>query len=281
MDTVEITLSVPLLEHDRVISWLDEEATGFQQTDAELTAYVPVEHWSDALRERLEARLQADGYDDALDLRVVADRNWNSEWESAISPVRVGPFLLARTSADIPDEHDDATVLRIDPQQSFGTGHHASTRLTLRLLLDAIAEEDGVVDVGIGTGVLAIAACHLGARSVYGVDTDRGAVENARQNVTQNGVAERVTIRHGSIDAVPSDATADVIAANITLDTILDLLPDLRSRLATDGDLLLSGLLTSQRSRTLEGLARHDLTAEQEVTEEGWWAVRCCPSTEE
>lgn len=277
MDTVEITLSVPLLEHDRVISWLDETATGFQQTDAELIAYVPVEDWSSALRERLKARLEADGYDDALDLRVVADRNWNSEWEVAISPVRVGPFMIARTSADIPPEQADATVLRIDPRQSFGTGHHASTRLTLELVIDAVSEGDDVVDVGIGTGVLSIAACCLGARRVLGVDTDPGAVENARENVEQNGVADRVSVREGSIEEVPSDVDADVIAANITLDTILDLLPQLRARLASDGDLLLSGLLTSQRDRTLEALATHDLRAVQEVTEDGWWAVRARP----
>lgn len=275
MDTVEITLSVPALEHDRYVGWLEEWATGFQQTDAELIAYVPAEKWSETLRDRLEARLQTDGYENALTLRLVADRNWNAEWEETLSPVRVGPFLLCPTDRAVPDEHADATVLRIDPQQSFGTGHHASTRLTLRLLIDAVSTDDTVVDVGIGTGVLAIAACRLGAHSVLGVDTDLGAVENARSNVAQNDVADCVTVREGSIEAVPSDTEADVVAANITLDTILDLLPALRTRLAPDGDLLLAGLLTSQRGRMLEGLAEHDLSAEQEVTEDGWWAVRC------
>lgn len=275
MDTVEITLAVPALEHDRYVGWLEEWAAGFQQTDAELIAYIPAEKWSENLRDRLEARLQTDGYENALTLRLVADRNWNAEWEETLSPVRVGPFLLCPTDRAVPDEHADATVLRIDPQQSFGTGHHASTRLTLRLLIDAVSTDDTVVDVGIGTGVLAIAACRLGVRSVLGVDTDPGAVENARQNVVQNDVADCVTVREGSIEAVPSDTEADVVAANITLDTILDLLPALRTRLAPDGDLLFAGLLTSQRGRMLEGLAEHDLSAEQEVTEDGWWAVRC------
>ncbi len=274
-DTVEITLSVPTLEHDRYVGWLEKWATGFQQTDAELIAYVPAEQWSEALRDRLEARLQTDGYENALDLRLVAERNWNADWEAALSPVRVGPFLLCPTDHPVPDEHADATVLRIDPQQSFGTGHHASTRLTLRLLTDAVSAGDTVVDVGIGTGVLAIAASRLGVRSVLGVDTDPGAVENARANVAQNDVADLVTVREGSIEAVPPDTEADVLAANITLDTILDLLPALRTRLAPDGALLLAGLLTSQRARMLDGLAEHDLTAEQEVTEDGWWAVQC------
>jgi ribosomal protein L11 methyltransferase len=192
MDTVEITLSVPALEHDRYVGWLEEWATGFQQTDAELTAYVPADEWSDDLRDRLNARLHADGYEGALDLRLVADRNWNAEWEESLSPVRVGPFLLCPTDHAVSDEHADATVLRIDPQQSFGTGHHASTRLTLRLLIDAVSENDTVLDVGIGTGVLAIAACRLGVRSVLGVDTDAGAVENARPHQTKAKVACRL-----------------------------------------------------------------------------------------
>jgi len=274
VDTVEITLSVPALEHDRFIGWLDDRATGFQQTDATLTAYVPADDWSAALRERLEDRLRADGYGDALSLRLVADRNWNAAWEAAVTPVRVGPFLLIRSDVEIPPEHADATVLRIDPQQSFGTGHHASTRLTLRLLIDAVSPGDAVADVGIGTGVLAIAACRLGAERAVGVDTDPGAVDNARANVARNDVADRVTVREGSVNAVPDSIGADVLAANITLDTILDLLPALRTRLAADGDLLLAGLLTSQRERTLAGLDAHDLTAEQEITEDGWWAVR-------
>jgi ribosomal protein L11 methyltransferase len=278
MDTVEVTLSVPLLEHDRFIGWLDDRATGFRQTDAALTAYVPDDDWSAALRERLEARLRADGYVDALSLRLVADRNWNAAWEASVTPVRVGPFLLCRSGLDVPAEHDDAAVLRVDPEQSFGSGHHASTRLTLRLLIDAASAGDTVADVGIGTGVLAIAACRLGAEHVVGVDTDPGAVDNARANVTQNDVAGCVTVREGSVEAVPESIEADVLAANITLDTILDLLPALRTRLAADGDLLLSGLLTSQRGRMLEGLAEHDLVAEQEATEDGWWAVRCRPA---
>ena len=278
MDTVEVTLSVPILEHDRFIGWLDDRATGFQQTDATLTAYVPADDWSDALRERLEARLRADGYVDALSLRLVADRNWNAAWEASVTPVRVGPFLLCRSDLDVPAEHADATVLRIDPKRSFGSGHHASTRLTLRLLIDAVAPGDTVVDVGIGTGVLAIAACHLGARRVLGVDTEPAAVTNARANAEQNGVADRVTVREGSVEAVPPDVAADVVAANITLDTILDLLPAFRTRLAEGGTLLLAGLLTSQRTRMLEGLAAHDLTAAQEVSEDGWWAVACRPA---
>jgi ribosomal protein L11 methyltransferase len=279
MDTVEITLAVPALEHDRYVGLLDDRATGFQQTDAALIAYVPVDDWSADAREALAARLRADGYGDALSLRLLADRNWNADWEKSVSPVRVGPFLLCGTDADVPPEHADATVLRIDPEQSFGTGHHATTRLCLGLIGDTVEHGDTVVDVGTGTGVLAIAACRRGARSALGVDTDPRAVDNAQENVRRNDVSDCVTIREGSVEAVPEDVTADVIAVNITMEPLRSMLPALRARLDPNGTLLLSGLLTSQRDQMRTALADHNLVPDTEKTEDGWWAVRCHPPT--
>ncbi|PQJ34091.1 ribosomal protein L11 methyltransferase [Salinibacter sp. 10B] len=274
MDTIEVTLSVPLLEHDRYIGVLSDWATGFQQTDSTLIAYVPVEEWSGALRERVAARLRADGYTDALEVRVLGERNWNAEWEASLTPVRVGPFLLCPTTGE-EREDTEATVLRIDPKQSFGTGHHATTRLVLRLLAGTVASGDTVIDVGTGTGVLAIAAARLGASSVLGVDIEPGAVQNARENVAQNGVEDRVTIREGSIDTVPADRSADVIVANMTRHPLLELLPDLGRRLSGTGHLLLSGLLTSDRPDIREVLHELNFEIDGEHTEDGWWAVHC------
>ena len=279
MDTVELTLAVPALEHDRYVGLLENRATGFQQTDAALTAYVPTEKWSADAREALAARLRADGYGDALSLRLLADQNWNAEWEKSVAPVRVGPFLLCGTDAEVPPEHTDATLLRIDPEQSFGTGHHATTRLCLHLIGDTVASGDTVVDVGTGTGVLAIAACRRGARSALGVDTDPRAVDNARENARRNGVSGCVTIREGSVEAVPEHTAADIVAVNITMEPLRSMLPALRSRLSTDGTLLLSGLLTSQRDQMRTALADHNLVPDTEKTEDGWWAVRCRPHT--
>jgi ribosomal protein L11 methyltransferase len=276
METVEVTLSVPELEHDRYVGLLDQQATGFLQTDATLTAYVPAEQWSRALRERLAARLRADGYGEALRVRSLSDRNWNAVWEASIAPVRVGPFLLCGRSTDIPSEHADATALRIDPKMSFGTGHHATTRLALRLIVGAVDSGDRVVDVGTGTGVLAIAACRLGGRSVFAVDTNPKAVANARENVVLNDMGDCVTVREGSVDTVPDDPV-DVVLANITRDTLLDLLPACRSRLRTGGALILAGLLTSDRSQMLEALDEHCLMVDEEATENGWWGVRARP----
>ncbi len=277
MDTIEVTLSVPSLEHDRYVGILADRATGFQQTDATLIAYIPSDEWSSAVRERLAARLRADGYSDVMEIRVLGDRNWNAKWEASVAPVRVGTFLLCPTSVEVSDEHAEATVLRIDPKQSFGTGHHATTRLTLRLLEDTVGAGDTVIDVGTGTGVLAIAAARRGASVVVGVDIEPGAVQNARENVAQNDVAETVTIQEGSIDAVSSGLRADVIVANVTRQPLLDMLPAFRAHLAPHGHLILSGLLMSDRPEMEEALREQGFTIDDERTEDGWWAVRTEP----
>jgi len=277
MDTIELTLSIPSSEHDRFLALLEETATGFVQDDAELRAYVPADRWATVDHEQLEARLAADGYPDALSVRPLAAKNWNAVWEDTLSTVWAGPFLICPTSVETPPNQTDATVLRIDPEMSFGTGHHATTRLALQLLADALTPDDRVLDVGTGTGVLAIAACRAGAAAALGVDTNPDAVRNARENVRRNDVDGCVTVREGSTETVPENRY-DIVAANITRRVLLELLPALCERLAADGTLLLSGLLHPQRDELLDTTEGHGLHLDAETTDDGWWAARFTPT---
>ena len=273
MDTIELTLSIPPPEHDRFVGWLESYATGFVQGDAELRAYVPADRWAAVDREQLNTRLAGDGYPGALTVRPLASKNWNAVWEDTLSPVRASPFLVCPTSADIEPEHTDAMVLRIDPEMSFGTGHHATTRLALQLLADVLTPGDRVLDIGTGTGVLAIAACRAGAAAALGVDTNPDAVRNARENAQKNDVADCVTVREGSVDGAP-ETGYDIVVANITRRVLLGLLPDLLSHLTTDGTLLLSGVLQPQGDSVLDAAEAHSLHLDAEATEDGWWAAR-------
>ncbi|MFB6272640.1 MAG: 50S ribosomal protein L11 methyltransferase [Salinibacter sp.] len=274
MDTIELTIAIPSAEHDRYLALLEDAATGFVQDDAELRAYVPSDRWATVDRETLEARLAADGYPDALSVRPLAAKNWNAVWEDTLSPIRVGPFLICPASVDVPPDHTDATVLCIDPEMSFGTGHHATTRLTLQLLAESRPlTEKRVLDVGTGTGVLAIAACRAGAHAALGVDLNPDAVRNARENARTNEVGDCVTVQEGSVDVVP-EMRYDLVAANITRRVLLELLPDLCTHLAADGTLLLSGLLQPQRDDVLDATEEHGLHLDTEKTEDGWWAAR-------
>ncbi len=273
MDTIELTLTIPPVEHAPFLAELEEPATGFVQTDTELRAYVPADRWAAVDQKQLEARLAADGHPDALSIRPLESKNWNAVWEDTLSPVRAGPFLVCPTSVAPPSGRDDATVLRIDPEMSFGTGHHATTRLALRLLAEALVPGDRVLDVGTGTGVLAIAACRLGADAARGVDTNPDAVRNARENVRRNEETDRVTVQEGSVDVAPG-TRYDLVAANITRRVLLELMPALVARLAPGAALLLSGLLRPQRDDIRDAAASHGLALDAEAAEEGWWAGR-------
>lgn len=272
MDTLELSLTVPSIDQDRVIAWLDDWATGFVQESAELRAYVPAHRWSEAKREWLEERLAKNGYDAVLSVRALASKNWNAHWEASLTPVRAGPFVLCPSSADTSVEEEDATVIHVDPAMSFGTGHHATTRLSLRLLADVLTPGDQVLDVGTGTGVLAIAACRSGASSALGVDTDPNAVENAQENIAQNEVGDCVSVVEGSVDVVP-ETLYDLVTVNITRRVLLDLLPVLTSRLASNGRIILTGVLQGDRTQVVDSLKDQGLSLVEELTEEGWWAA--------
>jgi ribosomal protein L11 methyltransferase len=187
-----------------------------------------------------------------LDLKVreVPDRDWLAEWKKDWQPVEVGPFIVAPPWSEIKDA-PEKIVIRIEPGMAFGTGTHETTRLCLKAI-ERYFRGGSFLDVGTGTGILAIAAAKMfpDAR-VEGVDTDAAAVEIARENARLNGVSQ-IDFRAGSIDE--QTQSADLVCANLTAPVIVDLLPALLG--ASCGRLVLSGILDSQvelvQSRLLE-----------------------------
>ncbi len=283
-DTIEVTVLVPAFDHDALLAEVSAwPLTGAVQDEDGVRLYLPAEAWTDDRKMVLAAWLDRSGHDAELQTRIVPPQNWNAAWEASIEPVRAGPFWIKPTWADLPAEaSEDAKdkaryVIEVDPKMSFGTGHHATTRLMLRLLDGAVRPGDPVLDVGTGTGILAIAACRLGAASVLGVDIREAAVENARENVARNGVADRVAIRLGSLEAVsPTNAKAGfgVGCANITRTVLQEILPSLRAHIAPGGRLLLSGVFARNRDRLLEATAEHNFALDADATEDGWWGGR-------
>jgi len=273
-DTVEVTLPIPEFDQDALLADVSAwPLNGVVQEADRILVYMPASAWTDDRRRSLEAWLVRNGYEPAVDLRIVPPQNWNAVWEASIEPVSAGPFLVVPSWADPPRGGEDAIVLEIDPKMSFGTGHHATTRLALRLLSDSVEPGDRVLDVGSGTGILSIAACRLGADFALAVDIDDRAVENARENVARNGVDKCVEVRNGvlaDVDASPFD----VVAANITIDVLLDLFSDLPRLLGAEGRLIVSGLFSHDRPRVVEAAAENGFSLQAEHTEDGWWGGR-------
>lgn len=176
-------------------------------------------------------------------------QDWLAEWKRNWKPVAVGhKFLITPTWAEV--DGSERTTIRIDPGMAFGTGTHETTRLCLELLEDVVPCES-FLDVGTGTGILAIALAKLDESArIVACDTDADAVKIARENATLNNVAERVEFRVGTVNGQAE--TYETVCANLTADVIVPLLPALVA--ATRRTLILSGILATQEAQVRAAL---------------------------
>lgn len=172
----------------------------------------------------------------------ILDQDWMQKWKEGFDPVSVGGRLVIAPSWKLPEISDDRVVIEIDPGMAFGTGTHETTRMCLEAI-EEFWKGGHMLDVGTGTGILAIAAARLvpGSR-VTAIDIDPQAVAVARENAEINKVSARVEITEG----VPQDFTGrsfEMVVANLTAEVIIDLMDDLAGCLKESGTLILSGVL--------------------------------------
>jgi ribosomal protein L11 methyltransferase len=199
------------------------------------------------------------------DWEAVEDADWHAEWQARLEPVEVSllrivpPWKVRRPGegsapGDSPGEGSapgGVVDLVIEPAQAFGTGHHETTTGCLAALCELDLAGARVLDVGTGTGVLAIAAARLGAAAVVAVDTDPLAVRAATGNAAVNDVT--IDVRHGSVEDV--DGSFDVVLANLDTATLSRLAPALVARLAHRGTLIASGVGVERRAEALTAFA--------------------------
>jgi ribosomal protein L11 methyltransferase len=201
--------------------------------------------------------------------REVANRDWLAEWKKSWQPVEVGErFLIAPPWSEIPDA-GDRIVIRIEPGMAFGTGTHETTRLCL-VAIERHFTGGCFLDVGTGTGILAMAAAKLFPEArIEACDTDGEAIAIARENAMLNHVAGNISFHVGSVEV--KTASADCVCANLTAETILPLLPALLG--ATCGRLILSGILVEQTESIRLRLSELGIQTGYEVVSDGEWAA--------
>jgi ribosomal protein L11 methyltransferase len=202
----------------------------------------------------------------------VPDENWAERSQADLAPVTVGGLTVDpvdRTPGRVPE------VIFIRPSMGFGTGHHASTRLCLALMQRISLKGRRVLDVGTGSGVLAIAACRLGAAGAVGIDHDEDALVAARESVDANGEADTVTLLAFDLSttvAIPG-APFDVVLANLTGGLLIREAARLAGAIARGGQLLVSGFMTEEEDAVLRGFEAFGLTRADRLEEEGWGAL--------
>jgi len=188
--------------------------------------------------------------------------DWSEAWKQGLGPIEISERLMLRPSFDATPGGPGQRVLTLDPGQAFGTGAHESTRLALECL-DTIAPELGagtrLLDVGTGSGVLALAALALGCGRVCAFDNDPLAGEATRENAARNELETGLALFVGEPGALRVDTRFDWVLANMLLDELLSVLPTVGALTASDGGWIVSGLLESQRAEWERAAERHGL----------------------
>ena len=280
-DWLKIAVSADKVLHDALSEFLMETlgCNGVvidESPGPGVTAYLPGETDPETLRSTLEvflARLK-DLFPNAgpcrVTLELIQDPDWRVAWRAYFHAEQVTPGLLVLPSWEPPPARPQGRILLMDPGPAFGTGQHASTRLCLQALEDLAPESPwDLLDVGTGSGILAIYGVMLGASPVAAMDIDEEALQWAEWNIALNGLQGNIRL---SADPLPAwDESFSVVTANLILDVILDLLPCFPRVVRPGGHLVLSGLLTDQVGDVTPHLERLGFVV-RATREQGEWA---------
>ncbi len=191
--------------------------------------------------------------------KILANKNWNEEWEKSREVIVVSESLVIKPSFKEYSTKPNQIVITIDPKMSFGTGEHQSTKLSLLFLEKYVKVGMKILDVGTGTVVLAIASAKLGASSVVAIDNDEWCFENSIENCEVNSVKDKVDVRLCEIKDV-AYKDFDLIVVNIQRDILLEIRTEIRERIVKDGIVILSGLLIQDKEEILREYAKSNFT---------------------
>ena len=217
-------------------------------------------------------RLDDAGVEYTLNTEGVEQEDWQNAWKQYYHAMDIGQRL-----AIVPgwEEYDtDRTVITMDPGMAFGTGTHETTSLCLETLDELVQGGERMLDIGTGSGILAIAALKLGAKEAEGVDIDPMCVRTAGENARRNGVAERLTVLVGDLSDKAS-GVYDIITANIVAAAILLLAPAVPALMAPGAKFIASGIIDERRDEVLDGLKAAGLRPVQVKEKRGWVCIIC------
>ena len=261
--------------------YVDEPLMARQNTEANLKFYLPENIQGVKMLRQIAAGLGSlQEQNPAVDLGRLAteaarvnEEDWSTAWKKYYHPTKVGERLVVVPCWEKYSPARDEVVLTLDPGMAFGTGTHETTRLCMRLLEECVKRGDAVLDIGTGSGILAITALLLGAGSAEGVDIDELAVKIAGENAKLNGVSERLSLHCGDLTDTVS-GQFDVLCANIVADVIIRLCADVVRFMHVGSILVVSGIIEERCDEVKAALQEAGLTIETICTENGWAAIK-------
>jgi ribosomal protein L11 methyltransferase len=272
MNYIELDIKVEPDFSEIIVAELGELGfESFVETDEGLLAYIPEENFQETELNELTAKY--------LELTAIATtwkslerKNWNEEWEKSYEPIEVGKQVRVRATFHAADPAFKYDLL-IQPKMSFGTGHHETTWLVMNEQLSLPHNDISVMDVGCGTGILAILAAKLGATSLLGFDIDEWAVENTVENFEMNELSAETEVFQGTIDKVPAEKTFGGILANINRNILLSEIPKYVQHLQPGGWLVTSGFYETDQQDIEQCAAENGLKKLRSNTRNQWACV--------
>ena len=220
----------------------------------------------------IAARMEAAGIPYTVETEGVEQEDWQNGWRKYYHPMEIGSRLAVVPSWQQYDT--DRVKLILDPGLAFGTGGHETTSLCLEALDEQVRGGERVLDIGTGSGILAIAALKLGAASAEGVDIDPVAVRTAGENAALNGVQDKLTVLVGDLSDKAS-GTYDIITANIVANAILSLAPAVPGLMAEGATFIASGIIDSRKDEVIAGLKKAGLAVVEVKEKRGWECIVC------
>lgn len=245
--------------------------------DAPITVkgFFPTEGWEETeveIKERLSELFSADSVAYTYQTEEIREEQWAEAWKEFYKTEKLGEHIVVKPTWETYEPAPGEIVIQLDPGMAFGTGGHATTRNCLRLLEKEAVAGKKVLDIGTGSGILAICGGKLGAEHVLAVDIDADAVKIAGENIAENRLSQVVTVQCGDLLKTVS-GQYDIIIANIVADVIIQLFGVIEPFLALDGVFIVSGIIDTREADVRSAVEKTALSVKEILREDGWVAM--------
>ena len=236
-------------------------------------SYFPVDARLDGRLTRVKKRVaEITGVPVEFELKQVKEEDWAEAWKRYFKPEHIGKIVIKPSWEDY-TQADDEIVIELDPGMAFGTGTHPTTRICLTLLQELVTSKTEMLDVGTGSGILALAGAKLGAAKISAMDIDPVAVRVAVENIRRNHLDELVDVYESNLLERPLGFKFNLVVANIITNAILELTPQLTKVLKPGGIFVASGIIEERFPEVLESLTKQGFIKIKPIFEESWAGV--------
>ena len=251
---------------------IDESVLNADKTIVSVSAYVSADKPVTDHVAYINERLGALGISHETELISLCEEDWADSWKQYYKPIKIGEKLVVVPMWEKYDANENEIIVKMDPGMAFGTGTHETTRLCATLLEKYVTPSTLMLDVGTGSGILAICASKLGAKKCYAYDIDPVAVRVARENVKDNDV-DNIECEVSDLLKDVFDQKYDVIAANIVADIIIRMLPDIGKYMHENTTLVISGIIDERCEDVYKSIKENSFNIVEEIHENGWCAI--------